>query len=72
MSEPLIRLHGVTKRISFPITNAGTQPGMKPGTVMAGFIDGALTLNRTEYGVKYGVPLVGDEVAISLNIEAGK
>jgi len=65
-------LHGVTKRISFPITNAGTQPGMKPGTVMAGFIDGALTLNRTEYGVKYGVPLVGDEVAISLNIEAGK
>ena len=65
-------MHGVTKRITFPITNAGTQPGMKPGTVMAGFIDGALTLNRTEYGVKYGVPLVGDEVAISLNVEAGK
>ena len=65
-------LHGVTKRITFPITNAGTQPGMKPGTVLAGFIDGALTLNRSEYGVKYGVPLVGEEVAISLNIEAGK
>ena len=65
-------MRGVTKRITFPITNAGTQPGMKPGTVMAGFIDGALTVNRSEYGVKYGIPLVGDEVAISLNVEAGK
>jgi polyisoprenoid-binding protein YceI len=65
-------MHGVTKRITFPITNAGTQPGMKPGTVMAGFIDGALSLTRSEYGVKYGIPLVGDEVAISLNVEAGK
>jgi polyisoprenoid-binding protein YceI len=65
-------MHGVTKKITFPITNAGTQAGMKPGTVVAGFVDGALTLNRSEYGVKYGIPLVGDEVAISLNIEAGK
>ncbi len=65
-------MHGVTKTITFPITNAGTQPGMKPGTVLAGFVDGALTLNRSDYGVKYGIPLVGDEVAISLNIEAGK
>lgn len=67
-----LTMHGVTKTITFPITNAGTQPGMKPGTVLAGFVDGALTLNRSEYGVKYGIPLVGDEVAISLNIEAGK
>jgi len=65
-------MHGVTKKVTFPITNAGTQPGMKPGTVVAGFIDGALTLNRMEYGVKYGAPLVGEEVAITLNIEAGK
>lgn len=65
-------MHGVTKTITFPIANAGTQPGMKPGTVLAGFVDGALTLNRSDYGVKYGIPLVGDEVAISLNVEAGK
>jgi polyisoprenoid-binding protein YceI len=65
-------MHGVTKTITFPITNAGTQPGMKPGTVLAGFVDGALTVNRSDYGVKYGIPLVGDEVAISLNVEAGK
>lgn len=65
-------LRGVTKRITFPITNAGTQPGMKPGTVVAGFVDGALTINRNDYGIKYGPGILGDDVAISLNIEAGK
>ena len=65
-------LRGVTKRITFPITNAGTQAGPKPGTVVAGFIDGALTIDRQDYGVSYGKGMVGDEVAISLNIEAGK
>jgi polyisoprenoid-binding protein YceI len=65
-------LHGVTKRITFPISNAGTQPGMKPGTVVAGFVDGALTINRQDYGVSYGKGMVGDEVAIELNVEADK
>lgn len=65
-------MHGVTKRITFPITNAGTQAGGKPGSVVAGFIDGALTVNRSEYGIKYGLGMVGDEVAISLNVEASK
>jgi len=65
-------LRGVTKRITIPITNAGSQPGMKPGTVVAGFIDGAVTINRNDYGIKYGPGVLGDEVAISLNIEAGK
>jgi polyisoprenoid-binding protein YceI len=65
-------LRGVTKRITFPITNAGTQPGMKPGTVVAGFVDGALSINRSDYGITYGAGMVGDEVAISLNVEANK
>ncbi len=65
-------LRGVTKRITFPITNAGTQPGMKPGTVVAGFIDGAVTINRNDFGIKYGPGVLGDDVTISLNIEAGK
>ena len=65
-------LHGVTKRITFPITNAGTQPGMAPGTVIAGFIDGALSLNRNEYGIKTFPGVIGETVAVSLNAEAGK
>jgi len=65
-------LHGVTKRITFPITNAGTQPGMTPGSVVAGFVDGALTLNRNEFGIKTFPGVIGESVAISLNAEAGK
>lgn len=65
-------LHGVTKKITFPITNAGTGPGMKPGAIVAGFIDGAVTINRNDYGIKTYPGALGDEVAITLNIEAGK
>lgn len=67
-----LSIKGVTKRVTFPITNAGTRPGMKAGTVLAGFIDGALTINRNEFGIKYGPGVLGDDVAIELNIEAGK
>ena len=65
-------LHGVTKRITFPITNAGTQAGMQPGSVVAGFIDGALSLNRNEFGIKFMPGIIGETVAVSLNVEAGK
>jgi polyisoprenoid-binding protein YceI len=65
-------LHGVTKRITFPITNAGTMAGMQPGSVVAGFTDGALTINRNDYGIKTFPGALGDDVAISLNIEAGQ
>jgi len=65
-------LHGVTKRVTFPITNAGTQPGMQPGSVVAGFVDGALTINRNDFGIKTYPGALGDDVAISLNVEAGK
>jgi len=45
---------------------------MKPGAVVAGFIDGALVINRNDFGIKTYPGALGDEVAISLNIEAGK
>lgn len=65
-------LHGVTKSITFPITNAGTRAGMKPGSVVAGFIDGALKINRNDFGIKTYPGVLGDDVEISLDIEAGK
>jgi polyisoprenoid-binding protein YceI len=65
-------LHGVTRRLTFPISNAGTGPGMQPGSVVAGFVDGALTIDRNDYGIKTFPGALGDEVAIALNVEAGK
>ena len=68
----LLAMHGVAKSLTFPITNAGTRAGMKPGSVVAGFIDGALKLNRNDFGIKTYPGVLGDDVEISLDIEAGK
>jgi polyisoprenoid-binding protein YceI len=67
-------MHGVTKKITFPITNAGTRPGMRPGSVVGGFIDGALKLKRSEFGMSYGITqgVLGDDVEISIDVEAMK
>ncbi len=40
--------------------------------MVAGFVDGALSLNRSEFGIKTFPGVVGETVAISLNVEAGK
>lgn len=66
-----LTIRGVTKRVTFPISNAGTRE-VRPGKVVAGFIDGALRINRMDFGVKYGPAVVGEDVDIELNVEAGK
>lgn len=66
-----LTIRDVTKQVTFPITNAGTHE-VRPGKVVAGFIDGALRINRLEFGVKYGPAVVGEDVDIELNVEAGK
>lgn len=66
-----LTIKGVTKTVTFPITNAGTHEA-KPGKVLAGFVDGSLKINRNDYGIKYGPGILGDEVEITLDVEAGK
>jgi polyisoprenoid-binding protein YceI len=66
-------MHGVTKQITLPVTFLGEQKFMN-GT-KAGFETG-LTINRTDYGLVWnralesGGVMVGEEVEISINIEA--
>ena len=63
-------MKGVSKTIVLPINNLGTQ--VDPWkNVVAGF-EGAIKVNRMDYGVSYGKGLVGDDVDIDLNIEARK
>jgi len=64
-------MHGVTKTITIPVANLGTTPGMKPGTVVGGF-EGNLTIKRSDYGMTKMIGPLGDDVEISLNIEASK
>lgn len=66
-----LTMHGVTKSITFPIASLGAQPGPRGG-VVAGFGDGLLKLNRHDFGISYGKGILGDEVEISIDVEAFK
>ena len=65
-----LTIKGVTKQVTFPITNAGTQE--MRGKLVGGFIDGSLKINRGDFNIKYGPGILGEEVEISLDVEAGK
>ena len=71
-----LTMHGVTKQITLPVTFLGVEKDPWGGE-RAGFeVD--LTLDRKDYGINWnklldqGGTLVGDEVTVSINIEAVK
>jgi polyisoprenoid-binding protein YceI len=61
-------MHGVTKTIKVPVKHLGFAPGK---TEKAGF-EVTLPLNRKDYGITSGGPIVGDEVEINIQVEANK
>ena len=60
-----LTLNGVTRPVTIAarFTGAGTNPMNKLETV--GF-EGTATIRRSDYGISYGVPMVGDEVELNL------
>lgn len=61
-------LHGVTKSITATVTKTGA--GKDPwGNERIGF-ETAFTIDRSEYGMSGGRPMVGNEVAITFAAEA--
>jgi polyisoprenoid-binding protein YceI len=62
-------LHGVTKTIHVPVKHMGF--GKMGKTDKAGF-EVALPISRKEYGITSGVPVVGDDVEINIQVEANK
>ena len=69
-----LSLHGVTKKVSIPVTIAG--PVKSPSGFDALGITGQFKLNRQDYGVSWnkaldnGGVMVGDEVEVTMSIEA--
>jgi polyisoprenoid-binding protein YceI len=63
-----LSLRGVTRPVAFVGTfnTAGVQPVSKRYTL--GF-DGEATVRRSEFGIDYGLPAVGDEVRLALEAE---
>lgn len=63
-------LRGVTKQVTAKVEKTGESKG-QGGKELIGF-EGTLTINRMDYGVKYGPGALGDEVRLTLSIEADK
>ncbi|MEO6052794.1 MAG: YceI family protein, partial [Chthoniobacterales bacterium] len=69
-------MHGVTKEIVLKAHFTGKGAGMNPGEVRAGW-EATTTLKRSEFGLTWskvveGTQVVGDDVAVNLEIEAVK
>jgi polyisoprenoid-binding protein YceI len=66
-----LSMAGVTKPVSLDVKrfNCGANPMSKKE--MCGF-DAVATIKRSEFGVNYALPAIGDEMKILLNVEAYK
>ncbi|MDR6627729.1 YceI family protein [Caulobacter segnis] len=64
-------LHGVTKPIVLDVTFNGVGSSFVPGSVKTGF-SASTTIKRSDFGVSKYVPLVGDDVALSIEVEFDK
>lgn len=65
-----LTLHGVTKPVTAAVRKVGSGKGRK-GEALAGF-EAAFTVKRSDFGMTHMVGPVGDEVAITVAIEASK
>jgi|SRR5579864_1650316 len=62
-------IHGVTKPVSLKVEQTGVAQNPRGGQV-AGF-ETVFTIKRSEFGMTNMLGMVGDEVRITVNIEAG-
>jgi polyisoprenoid-binding protein YceI len=68
-----LTIRGVTKEVVLKATALGFGAGMQPGSQVSGW-EATTTINRRDFGVNGPAMLgnaVGDEVEITINVEAG-
>lgn len=66
MVQGELTLRGVTKPVTLQVRF--NQAGQTRGGYKAGF-DGAATIKRSDFGITYGLPALGDEVALHIEGE---
>ncbi len=65
-----LTLHGVTKPLTVQVSKVGSGKGMK-GEELAGY-QTSFTVKRSDFGMTNMVGPVGDEVALTVSVEAAK
>ncbi|MDZ7750256.1 MAG: YceI family protein [Gammaproteobacteria bacterium] len=63
-----LTLLGVTRPVTLDVTFNKVGQHFKSKEWIAGF-SAATTIKRSEFGMKYGLPVIGDEVGIRLEVE---
>jgi len=63
-----LSIHGVTKPVVLKVKSLGFGPGMH-GAMLSGW-EATAQIDRRDFGLGYGQGVVGNEVEISINIEA--
>jgi polyisoprenoid-binding protein YceI len=64
-------MRGVTRPVTLTVTafHCGLNPVVKKQACGA---DATTTIKRSDYGISYGLPAVGDEVKLLIQVEAHK
>lgn len=70
-AEGDLTLHGVTKPVTLAASGfrCGEHPILKK-TVCG--IDTTVTIKRSDFGMKYGIPAIGDDIKLNIPVEAIK
>jgi polyisoprenoid-binding protein YceI len=63
-----LTIHGVTKEVVLKTKSLGFGPGMK-GVMLSGW-EATATVNRNDFGITTFPKVLGDEVAVTIGIEA--
>lgn len=62
-----LTMHGVTKPITVKISHTGTAPGMRGGEIAG--IESTFTIKRSDFGMKGGMGMLGDDVTVTVSSE---
>jgi polyisoprenoid-binding protein YceI len=63
-----LTLHGVSKEVTVAVERIGTKDTGKMMGYRTGF-EGVVTIKRSDFGMKYGLDMIGDEVRLILDVE---
>jgi polyisoprenoid-binding protein YceI len=63
-----LTIRGVTKPVTLDVSFTGTGTSPMDNSLRAGFLATG-SINRTDFGVSFGVPMVSEEVQLSLDVQ---
>jgi polyisoprenoid-binding protein YceI len=63
-----LTIHGVTKEVTVKLERLGTGKDPRSGKPRTGW-ETTFRINRSDFGMKFGIPAIGDEVLITVAVE---